>query len=255
MGVDMGKKRTGVVTITSEQQWFTSWALDVLVYVVVLNLFVEFVDAIVIESFWISILTAVLLQALLTVVVGLESHVGAFFEHMGSTWSRVTEVVAKFVILFTSKLLILEIVNFVFGDQVELGHFVDVLVLIIAMMGATAIVRRIYAGLGQTGLPSATVARIWKGEVPLDRSDEYLERMRTVAIPDYRSTEGNEGAFVLQRDLENSSEFLMLTFWESRDAIKAFAGDDISVAKYYDFDADVLLEMNPRVEHFAVYDN
>ena len=251
----MQGKRTGVVTITSEQQWFMSWASDVLVYIVVLNLFVEFVDAIVIESFWISILTAVLLQALLSVVVGFEHHVGELFEPMGGTWSRIAEVTAKFLILFTSKLLILEIVNFVFGDQVELGHFLDVLLLIIAMMGTRAITQRIYVGLGADGLPNVAIARIWKGEVPLDRSDEYLEQMRTVAIPDYRSTDGNQGAFALRRDLEDSAEFLMLTFWDSRESIRAFAGDDINVAKYYDFDADVLLEMVPEVEHFEVYDN
>lgn len=251
----MKKTQTAVVTITSKQQRFLSWAADVLVYIVVLNLFVEFVDAIVIESFWISILTAVLLQALLSVVVGLEHNVGEFFERMGSTWSRIAEVVAKFLILFTSKLLILEIVNFVFGDQVELGHFLDVLALIIAMMAARAITQRIYMGLGKSGLTETTFARIWRGEVPLDKSDEYLKRMRTVAIPDYRSTEGNEGAFALRRDHEDRTEFLMLTFWESTQAIQAFAGDDISVAKYYDFDADSLLEMTPKVEHFEVYDN
>ena len=110
-------------------------------------------------------------------------------------------------------------------------------------------------GLGQTGLPNAAIARIWKGEVPLDRSDEYLEQMRTVAIPDYRSTDGNQGAFALRRELDHRAEFLMLTFWDSRESIRAFAGDDINVAKYYDFDAEVLLEMAPHVEHFEVYDN
>ena len=99
------------------------------------------------------------------------------------------------------------------------------------------------------------IARIWKGDVPLERSDEYLARMRTVAIGDYRSTEGNQGAFALRREHTDRAEFLMLTFWESRDSIKAFAGDDISVAKYYDFDAEVLLEMNPNVEHFEIYDD
>ena len=251
----MREKRTGVVTITFEQQRFLSWASDVLVYIVVLNLFVEFVDAIVIESFWISILTAVLLQALLSMVVGIEHNVGAFFERLGGTWSRIAELTAKFLILFTSKLLILEIVDFVFGDEVELGHFFDVLALIIAMMAARAIMQWIYVGLGKDGLTDSTIARIWKGEVPLDRSDEYLEQMRTVALPDYRSTDGNQGAFALRRDLGDRAEFLMLTFWESREAIRAFAGDDINAAKYYDFDADVLLEMVPHVEHFEVFDN
>jgi len=251
----MKETQTSIVTITSKQQRFMSWAADVLVYIVVLNLFVEFVDAIDIESFWISILTAVLLQALLSVVVGLEHHVGVFFERMGTTWSRIAEIVAKFLILFTSKLLILEIVNFVFGDQVELGHFLDVLALIIAMMAARAITQRIYVGLGKDGLTGTTIARIWRGEVPLDKSDEYLEQMRTVAIPDYRSTEGNEAAFALRRDREDRTEFLMLTFWASEEAIRDFAGDDMDAAKYYDFDADVLLEMVPGVEHFEVYDD
>ena len=47
------------VVITKKQRIFASWTSDVLVYIVVLNLFVEFVDAVVIDSFWISILTAV----------------------------------------------------------------------------------------------------------------------------------------------------------------------------------------------------
>ena len=99
------------------------------------------------------------------------------------------------------------------------------------------------------------IARIWRGEVPLDRSDEYLERMRTVAIPDYRSTPGNRGAFALRQIHEDRAEFLMLTFWESEEAIAAFAGDDITTAKYYDFDTKVLLEMAPYVDHFEMYDD
>jgi heme-degrading monooxygenase HmoA len=98
------------------------------------------------------------------------------------------------------------------------------------------------------------IARIWKGEVPLDRSDEYLTRMRTVAIPDYRSTKGNQGAFALRRHHDDRAEFVMLTLWESLDSIKAFAGDDIDVAKYYDFDADILLDLAPHADHFEVYD-
>jgi len=97
------------------------------------------------------------------------------------------------------------------------------------------------------------IARIWKGEVPLDRSDEYLERMRSVAIPDYRSTDGNRGAFALRRLHADRAEFIMLTFWDSPESIEAFAGDDIGVAKYYDFDAEVLLEMTPSVDHYETY--
>jgi heme-degrading monooxygenase HmoA len=39
--------------------------------------------------------------------------------------------------------------------------------------------------------------------------------MRTVAIPDYRSTHGNKGAYALRRIEGNTAHFLMVTFWES----------------------------------------
>ncbi len=127
-----------------------SWTSDVLVYIVVLNLFVEFVDAIIIDSFWISILTAVLLKALLDIVIRLEHRVGAFFDKLGGSFFKFLEITTKFLILFTSKFIILEVVDFVFGDHVELGHFIDILTLIIAMMATKAIMVKLYKSLGET---------------------------------------------------------------------------------------------------------
>jgi hypothetical protein len=42
----------------------------------------------------------------------------------------------------------------------------------------------------------------------------------------------------------------MITFWESEEAIRAFAGHDISVEKYYDFDKDFLIELEPCCAHY-----
>jgi heme-degrading monooxygenase HmoA len=74
------------------------------------------------------------------------------------------------------------------------------------------------------------ITRIWHGRTTAAKSDEYLNLMRTVAIPDYRSTPGNKGAYALRRIEGDTAHFLMLTFWESEDAVRAFAGEDISVA-------------------------
>jgi heme-degrading monooxygenase HmoA len=98
------------------------------------------------------------------------------------------------------------------------------------------------------------VTRIWHGRTPADRSDEYLNLMRTVAIPDYRSVSGNKGAYALRRMDGATAHFLMITFWESEEAIRAFAGHDISMAKYYDFDKDFLLELEPCSIHYEMYD-
>ena len=98
------------------------------------------------------------------------------------------------------------------------------------------------------------ITRIWHGTTPAAKSDEYLNLMRTVAISDYRSTPGNKGAYALRRMEGNTAHFLMVTFWESEEAIRAFARDDISGAKYYVFDKNFLLELEPCPTHFEIYD-
>jgi heme-degrading monooxygenase HmoA len=98
------------------------------------------------------------------------------------------------------------------------------------------------------------IARIWHGATPATKSDEYLNLMRTVALRDYRSTPGNKGAYALRRIEGDTAHFLMVTFWESEVAIRAFAGDDIGVAKYYDFDKDFLIELEPGSTHYEMYD-
>ncbi|MET9341174.1 MULTISPECIES: antibiotic biosynthesis monooxygenase family protein [unclassified Nonomuraea] len=98
------------------------------------------------------------------------------------------------------------------------------------------------------------IARIWHGATPIEKSADYLRLMREVAIPDYRSTPGCRGAYVLRREEGDVAHFITLTFWDSEESVAAFAGDDVTVAKYYDFDADYLLEQEPRVTHHDLYD-
>lgn len=149
----MTADQTAQVTITTRQRRLLSWSTDVLIYIVVLNLFVEFADAIIIESFWISILTAVLLVALLDIVGGIEHRVARFFGQKEGTPFRILGYVTAFLILFASKFIILEVVDFVFGDQVDLGHFLDVLVLIVAMIVTTSVVGKIFDALGTPDTP------------------------------------------------------------------------------------------------------
>jgi len=138
----------GTVTMTRAQQRFASWMADVLVYIVVLNLFVEFVHTIVIDSFWISILTALLLKLLLDVVIGLEHRVAAFFKPKAGLASKALGLASQWAILFFSKFLILEAVNLVFGDHVELGYFIEIVALVVAMIVARRVVQTVYMRLG-----------------------------------------------------------------------------------------------------------
>ena len=108
------------------------------------------------------------------------------------------------------------------------------------------------------------IARIWRGKVPTGKADEYFQLMRDVAIPDYQGTPGNRGAYALRREHEPEpgpdihgggvTEVVMLSFWESLDAIKAFAGEEPEVAKYYEFDDEFLLAKPSHVEHYSASD-
>jgi hypothetical protein len=96
------------------------------------------------------------------------------------------------------------------------------------------------------------IARMWHGMVSVSRADEYLDLMRWIALPEYLATRGNRGAWCLYRTEADITHFEMLTFWDDTDAIKRFAGDDFTMAKYYDFDSDYLIEKESGVRHYEV---
>jgi heme-degrading monooxygenase HmoA len=97
------------------------------------------------------------------------------------------------------------------------------------------------------------IARTWHGVTTVAKADEYLRLMHTVAVPDYQAIAGNRGVYVMRRIEGETAHFLLLTLWDSDDAIRQFAGEDIEKAKYYDFDPDYLLELEPTVTHYEVF--
>ena len=61
------------------------------------------------------------------------------------------------------------------------------------------------------------------------------------AAPDYGSVEGLQRLFFTRRDEGDVSHFLLITIWDSIEAVKNFAGDNPSVAKSYPEDDEFLL--------------
>ena len=96
------------------------------------------------------------------------------------------------------------------------------------------------------------IARLWHGRVPTSKAVAYREFTNGRAIPDYRSVPGNISVHVLERQEGDVTHFITLTFWDSLESIRAFAGDDLEKAKYYPQDAEFLLECEPRVVHYEV---
>lgn len=77
------------------------------------------------------------------------------------------------------------------------------------------------------------IARTWHGVVPAEKADAYNRLLLETGVPDYRETPGNRGVYIFRRSEGNVAHFLLLTLWDSFDAIRAFAGPDVERAKYY----------------------
>ena len=76
------------------------------------------------------------------------------------------------------------------------------------------------------------IARMWRGVVRRDDADAYVTYIVGTGMAEYRATPGNQGAWMFRRDDGDRSEIITLSLWDSRDSIRAFAGEDIDQAVF-----------------------
>jgi len=117
--------------------------VDVFVYVVVLNLFIEYLPQVLSETFTLSLLTAVLLKGVLEIVVAAKNRVKGRFRAASTPIGKAVAGVMLWLVLFGSKFLVLEAVYLVFGHRVSLGGFFSVTLLILVLLLSRAAVRRL----------------------------------------------------------------------------------------------------------------
>lgn len=98
------------------------------------------------------------------------------------------------------------------------------------------------------------IMRIWRGITAEDQADAYLEHLQQTALPKLAEQAGQRGAWVLRRVQGGQCEFQVLSLWESKKALRAYAGDKPERAVYYDEDDKYLLEMEPLVRLYEVAD-
>ena len=116
------------------------------VYVVVLNLAIQYVPSIISETFTLSLLTAVLLKIALEVVLLLKGRILSRLRAATTTSAKWAAGALLWVAAAGSKIVVLELVDLVFGDAVSLGNFISVTLLVIALLLSRAGVRRLLYG-------------------------------------------------------------------------------------------------------------
>jgi heme-degrading monooxygenase HmoA len=94
--------------------------------------------------------------------------------------------------------------------------------------------------------------RTWKGRTRAEDADAYTAYIDETGVKELAATPGNLGVQMWLRLEGDEAEFVVASLWESREAIVAFAGEDIEVAHYYPEDDRYLLAKDPRVLHYDV---
>jgi heme-degrading monooxygenase HmoA len=96
------------------------------------------------------------------------------------------------------------------------------------------------------------IARIWHGQVQTMKATEYRSFLNKQAIPDYGSVEGNHGVYIFEKQENERTHFLTLSFWSDKDAIEKFTGSNWKQAKYYAEDTNYLIEFEPNATHYRI---
>jgi len=100
-----------------------------------------------------------------------------------------------------------------------------------------------------------TIARVWFTRVREDDADAFEAYLRQTGGQDIPATPGSVGHLLVRRAEGDVVRFGVISLWESEDAIRAFAGDDVTLVRYYPRDHEWLLEMPSRAEHFVVLED
>ena len=117
--------------------------VDLFVYVVVLNLAIEYVPSVISEGFTLSLVTAALLKVALEVVILFKSRILARYRAATTPHGRLVAALSLWVVAAGSKLVVLWLVDLVFGDSVSLGGFIPVTLLVVALLASRDAVRRL----------------------------------------------------------------------------------------------------------------
>jgi heme-degrading monooxygenase HmoA len=96
------------------------------------------------------------------------------------------------------------------------------------------------------------ILRMWKGRATVEKSREYIEHATKKVFPALAAIEGHRGAYLLQRAVGGAIEFVVLTLWESMEAVRRFAGAKPEKAVVEPKARAALIAFDELVTHFEV---
>ncbi len=96
------------------------------------------------------------------------------------------------------------------------------------------------------------ISRLWRGLAKLAHADAYVEHLRKETFPQLSKIPGFIDASILRRTVGDGVDFLIVTRWDSIEAIQRFAGRDTEVAVVPQSVQGFMIEWDRKVRHFEV---
>ena len=136
----------------TRQRLFARYLIAIFTDLLVLNLFAEHWHRVSIDGFTLSLAVALLLQLLLQLTLVLEHRVAGWFKgRVGTAWT-VGRYFSVWLILFSSKFVMLGALDFAFGEAIQfsgpmhgVGAFIAV---VVAILVGEELVTRVHRALG-----------------------------------------------------------------------------------------------------------
>ncbi|HEV8644153.1 MAG TPA: hypothetical protein VGR01_01115 [Burkholderiales bacterium] len=98
------------------------------------------------------------------------------------------------------------------------------------------------------------ISRIWHGWTSRQNADAYERMLRSEIFKgiEHREIQGYHGIHLLRRDVPEGVEFVTVMWFESLDAVKAFAGEDFEAAVVPPKACELLSRFDARSAHYNV---
>ncbi len=96
------------------------------------------------------------------------------------------------------------------------------------------------------------ILRMWKARSTTSRAGDYIQHATTVVFPKIRAIEGHRREYLLRREVEDGVELVVLTLWDSMEAIRRFAGPEPNEAVVEPEARAILTSFDEYVTHFEV---
>jgi heme-degrading monooxygenase HmoA len=96
------------------------------------------------------------------------------------------------------------------------------------------------------------IGRVWRGQTAVANAEAYRKFVTTKIFPSLEKIPGHRGAYLLRRDNAGQVEFLVMTLWNSMQAVREFAGDNVDEAVVEPEARAILSDFDDFVRHYEI---